>query len=142
VTAARRKLVGFVAALVVVAVVFVVTELVRSNRQSDQKPPAFVAAPGKFRVPAQHGDGNQTHYLTFGSTTVTVSFGRASRSDGVLVAGMSLSAPNAPGAPSRPYATYRVNDAITLGAIKVVVLAIYLEPNGANDAVDLMIYGA
>jgi len=125
---------------VLLAAVGIGVALLIHHQQAQRQPPAFVPAPGKFRVVAQHGRGNpQPTSLILDATRVTVAFGAVFRENGVARAGMSLAAPSEPGAPRRDYAVYQAGDTVTLGSVEVRVLAIYPEPDDANDAVDLQL---
>lgn len=136
----RHTRLWIVLGVLALAIVALAVGLLISYRHSQQKPPPLVAGPGRFRVVAQHGSGRPPpQLLTIGTTRVSVALGATFTDHGRATAGMSFDVPSDPSRPSRDYATYTVGDSLTLGTVHIRVLAIYIEPNEDNDAVDLQI---
>jgi hypothetical protein len=141
-TTSRRR--GRLLWSVVVAGVLVVAGLVIAvlvtTHHNNQKPPAPVAAPGTVRITHQPSRGAPPpQYVTMGSNRVGVILGATQSTNGRPTAALVAFAYSEPGTPSSALATYAVGDVITLGRVRIKIVAIYVEADQANDAVDVQI---
>jgi hypothetical protein len=138
-TATRRVRVfwSVVVAGALVIAGLVVAVLVTTHH-STHRPPPLAADANTFRITPQPSSGNPApQFVAVGSTRIGFSLGGITNDGGRPTAGMAVVAPTEPGQPSRAFANYHVGDIITLGRIRVTVLAIYVATDG--EAVDVHI---
>lgn len=136
----RRTLALVVAAVVVAVAVTVAILLLGVSGSENAKPPPFHPGPGKVRLDLDlpgRGIPPAPKLVTAGSTRLFITFGDASTQGGKPVAWLSVSVPDEPGQSTSGH--YGAGSVIRVDQVQVRVLAVYVEPNEDNDAVDLQI---